>query len=168
MLGREQAERCAAFLRRHVPGFDDAFLSDTAPRLGLRETRRIRGRYRLTERRRARRPPVRRRHLPRRLADRAARRTTGRTEWRFLDDGLWYTVPYRCLLPQGLDNLAVAGRCLSASREGFASVRVIGPCMGEGQAAAAAVALALPAATALARVDVDELRARLGGLGALL
>ena len=49
LLGREQAERCAAFLRRHMPGFDDAFLSDTAPRLGLRETRRIRGRYRLTE-----------------------------------------------------------------------------------------------------------------------
>ena len=77
-------------------------------------------------------------------------------------------MPYRCLLPQGLDNVAVAGRCLSATREGFASVRVIGPCMGEGQAVAAAVSLALPGATALARVDVDALRARLGALDALL
>ena len=74
LLGREQAERCAVFLRRHMPGFDDAFLSDTAPRLGLRETRRIRGRYRAHGGRRARRPPLRRRHLSRRLADRAARR----------------------------------------------------------------------------------------------
>jgi hypothetical protein len=167
MLGREQAERCAAFLQAHVPGCEEAFLSDTAPRLGLRETRRIRGHYQLTG------DDV----LGGRKFDDGVCRAAwpielhaeeGRTEWQFLDDGLWYTVPYRCLLPQGLDNVAVAGRCLSATREGFASVRVIGPCMGEGQAAAAAVALALPAATALARVDVDELRARLGGLGALL
>jgi len=164
LIGRAQAERCAAFLRRHVPGFDDAFLSDTAPRLGLRETRRIQGRYRLTEddvlggRRfddgicRAAWP------IERHVAD-------GRTDWRFLDDGLWYTVPWRCLLPQGLDNLAVAGRCVSASHEAFASVRVIGPCMGEGQAAGAAVALAASAATPLPRIDPGALRARLGELG---
>jgi hypothetical protein len=68
-------------------------------------------------------------------------------------------------VPRGLDNLLVAGRCLSATREGFASVRVIGPCMGEGQAAALAVALALPRATALADVDVEALRAQLGAAG---
>jgi hypothetical protein len=167
LLGRDQAERCAAFLCAHMPGFDEAFLSDTAPRLGLRETRRIRGRYRLTG------DDV---LGGRKFEDGICRAAwpielhaaEGRTEWQFLEDGLWYTVPYRCLLPQGLDNVAVAGRCLSATREGFASVRVIGPCMGEGQAVAAAVSLALPGATALARVDVDELRARLGALGALL
>src|SRR5262245_54996451 len=49
MLGREQAERCAAFLVAHMPGFADAFLSDTAPRLGIRETYRIDGAYALTE-----------------------------------------------------------------------------------------------------------------------
>src|SRR5262249_13234142 len=48
MLGREQAERCAAFLRVHMPGFADAFLSDAAPRLGIRETWRIDGAYALT------------------------------------------------------------------------------------------------------------------------
>src|SRR5207302_1723634 len=77
----------------------------------------------------------------------------GLTEWRFLDDGLWYTVPYRCLVPVGVRNLLAAGRCLSATREGFASARVIGPCMGEGQAAALAVAIAHPKGTALADVD---------------
>ena len=167
LLGRDQAERCAAFLRAHMPGFDEAFLSDTAPRLGLRETRRIRGHYQLTG------DDV---LGGRKFEDGICRAAwpielhaaEGRTEWQFLEDGLWYTVPYRCLLPQGLDNVAVAGRCLSATREGFASVRVIGPCMGEGQAVAAAVALALPAATALPRVDVEELRVQLGALGALL
>jgi hypothetical protein len=164
LIGREQAERCAEFLRRHMPGFDEAFLSDSAPRLGLRETRRIRGRYRLTE------GDV---LEGRRFDDGICRAAwpielhvaDGRTEWRFLDDGLWYTVPYRCLLPDGIENLAVVGRCVSASREAFASVRVIGPCMGEGQAAAAAVSLALPRATRLPSVDPDALRARLVELG---
>jgi hypothetical protein len=163
LIGRDQAEHCAAFLRRHMPGFEDAFLSDTAPRLGLRETRRIHGRYRLTED-----DVLGGRHFEDGICRSAwpieLHVDDGRTEWRFLDDGLWYTVPYRCLLPEGVDNLAVAGRCVSASREAFASVRVIGPCMGEGQAAAAAVALAIPGGTPLERVDPEALRARLAGL----
>jgi hypothetical protein len=150
-----------------MPGFEDAFLSDTAPRLGLRETRRIRGRYRLAE------DDV---LGGRRFDDGICRAAwpielhvaDGRTQWRFLDDGVWYSVPYRCLLPEQIDNLAVVGRCISASREAFASVRVIGPCMGEGQAAAAAVALALADSTSLPRVDPAALRDRLTHLGVQL
>jgi hypothetical protein len=164
ILGREQAERCADFLRAHMPGFEDAFISDTAPRLGVRETRRIRGGYALTA------DDV----LGGRKFDDGICRSAwpielhvagGGTEWRFLDDGLWYTVPYRCLVPERVRNLLVAGRCLSATREGFASVRVIGPCMGEGQAAALAVAIAAPRAAALPDVDPGALRARLATLG---
>jgi hypothetical protein len=164
MLGREQAERCATFLSAHMPGFADAFLSDTAPRLGLRETRRLCGAYALKE------DDV----LGGRKFDDGIGRAAwpielhvdeGRTEWRFLDDGLWYTIPYRMLVPPTVRNLLVAGRCVSATREAFASVRVIGPCMAEGQAAALAVAEALPHATALAAVDVDAVRARLARAG---
>jgi FAD dependent oxidoreductase len=164
MLGREQAERCAAFLRREMPGFADAFVSDTAPRLGVRETRRVRGTYRLTEEDvlggRRFRDGICRAAWPIELhvAD-------GRTEWRFLEEGLWYDVPYGCLVPEGSRNLLVAGRCVSATREAFASVRVIGPCMSEGQAAALAVAVALPGATPLPAIDTDALRARLATLG---
>jgi len=164
MLGREQAERCADFLRAHVPGFEEAFLSDTAPRLGVRETRRIRGRYRLSE------DDV---LSGRKFEDGICRAAwpvelhvpDGHTEWRFLDDGLWYTVPYRCLVPDGVGNLLVAGRCVSATREGFGSVRVIGPCMGEGQAAATAVEIARARGSALPDVDPGELRARLAAAG---
>jgi len=164
MLGREQAERCAEFLRAHMPGFAEAFVSDTAPRLGVRETRRLAGRYVLTEDDvlGGRRFPdgVCRAAWPMELhvAD-------GRTDWRFLDDGVWYTLPYGSLVPAGVRNLLVAGRCLSASREAFASARVIGPCMGAGQAAALAVAVARPQGVALPDVDVDAVRARLGALG---
>jgi hypothetical protein len=164
MLGREQAERCAAFLHKHMPGFEEAFISDAAPRLGVRETRRIRGRYALTE------DDV---LGGRKFEDGICRGAWpielhvagGRTDWRFLDDGLWYTVPYRCLVPERVRNLLVAGRCLSATREGFASVRVIGQCMGEGQAAASAVALARPHGLGVAEVDPGELRSRLAALG---
>jgi len=164
MLGREQAERCAEFLRAHMPGFEAAFISDTAPRLGVRETRRLRGLYALTE------DDV---LGGRKFEDGICRSAWpielhvagGQTEWRFLDDGLWYTVPYRCLVPDRIANLLVAGRCISATREGFASVRVIGPCMGEGQAAALAVAIAHPRNGRLADVDTDALRARLTDAG---
>jgi hypothetical protein len=164
MLGREQAGRCASFLRAHMPGFADAFLSDTAPRLGIRETWRVDGVYRLTE------DDV----LGGRRFDDGIGRAAwpielhvadGRTEWRFLDDGLWYDVPYRALVPRSVSNLLVVGRCVSATREAFASVRVIGPCMLEGQAAALAVVAALPRGTALPAVDVGVVRAGLADLG---
>ena len=164
MLGREQAEHCAAFLREHMPGFADAFVSDTAPRLGIRETRRIRGRYALSG------DDV---LGGRRFDDGICLAawpielhvTNGATEWRFLEDGLCYSVPYRALVPERVENLLVVGRCLSATREGFASVRVIGPCMSEGQAAALATVLARPRAAGFAAVDPGELRARLTLLG---
>jgi hypothetical protein len=164
MLGREQAERCAEFLRAHVPGFEEAFVSDAAPRLGVRETRRIRGVGRLE------RDDV----LGGRRAASGIGRCAwpielhvddGRTEWEFLDDGVFYDIPYEILLPQGATNVLVAGRCLSASREAFASARVIGACIATGQAAAAAVHTALPTATALPHVDVDAVRSTLTHLG---
>jgi hypothetical protein len=165
MLGREQAERLAAFLVRRMPGFSEAFLSDTAPRLGVRETRRIVGRYQLEE------ADV---LGGRRFEDGICRSawpielhiTGGETVWKLLDQGLYYTVPYRCLVPHRIDNLLVAGRCISARREAFASVRVIGPCMSEGQAAAAAIKVAR--AGSLPGVDVDAVRAQLVELGALV
>jgi hypothetical protein len=163
MLGREQAERCGVFLREHMPGFEQAFVADAAARLGIRETRRIKGRYALTA------DDV---LGGRRFDDGICRAAWpielhvagGLTEWRFLDDGLWYTIPYRCLVPEVVSNLLVAGRCLSASREGFASARVIGPCLAEGQAAATAIALADRPGVRLAAMDVDALRARLAAL----
>jgi hypothetical protein len=163
MLGREQAERCGAFLREHMPGFEEAFVADAAPRLGIRETRRIAGRYALTA------DDV----LGGRKFDDGIGRAAwpielhvagGLTEWRFLDDGLWYTIPYRCLVPEGVSNLLAAGRCLSATREGFASARVIGPCLAEGQAAATAIALAGRPGARLDAIDVDALRGRLAAL----
>ena len=165
MEGRVQATRLAEFLKQHMPGFDEAFLSDNAPRLGIRETRKIVGEYSLTE------SDV---LAAKRFDDGIGRAAWpverhvrgGETVWKFLDTGTWYTIPYRCLVPRGVDNLLVAGRCLSAEPDAFASVRVIGPCMLAGQAAGTAARIIRENDVAALDIDVDRLRADLVALGA--
>jgi hypothetical protein len=162
--GRAQAARLAEFLRERVPGFSEAFLADSAPRLGIRETRKIAGQYVLRE------EDV---LGGRKFEDGIGRcawpieqhAKGGETRWRFLEPGAWYTLPYRCLVPKPLKNLLVAGRCLSAESAAFASARVIGPCMLAGQAVAAAADLMRRRNTAAVDVDVDALRAQLSELG---
>jgi hypothetical protein len=164
MEGRVQAARLAEFLRRQVPGFSQAFVSDSAPRLGIRETRRVEGEYALS------RDDV---LGARKFADGVGRAAWpierhvagGETTWEFLDTGTWYTIPYRCLVARGVDNLLVAGRCVSAEPDAFASVRVIGPCMLEGQAAATAARLVLKSDVPAGAIDVDRLRSDLAALG---
>ncbi len=162
--GRAQAARLGAFLVRHMPGFEQAFVADSAPRLGIRESRRIEGLYALREDDvlGGRRSPdgIGRAAWPveRHVAG-------GETLWKFLEPGAWYSIPYRCLVPRGLSNLLVAGRCLSAEPGGFASVRVIGPCMLEGQAVAVAARQLVKGGGAAADADVDALRADLAALG---
>jgi hypothetical protein len=147
-----------------VPGFEEAFLSDSAPRLGIRETRKIAGEYALTESdvlgARQFEDGIGRSAWP---IERHVR--GGETIWKFLDVGSWYTIPYRCLVPRGVDNLLVAGRCLSAEPDAFGSVRVIGPCMLEGQAVAAAALLVRDADCAARDVDIAQLRHQLTARG---
>lgn len=162
--GREQVARLSDFLRRHMPGFAEAFVSDAAPRLGLRETRRIVGEATLVrdDVLAGRRAPdgIGRSNWPieRHVAG-------GETQWTDLAPGLSYDLPYRCLVPRGVSNLLAAGRCLSADDEAFASARVIGPCMLEGQAVALAARHAIAADCAARDVDVEAVRHDLAALG---
>lgn len=162
--GRVQAMHLADFLKRRMPGFEEAFVSDTAMRLGVRETRTIDGEVRLTE------EDV---LSARKFDDGVGRsawpverhRAGGETEWKFLDAGTWYTIPFRALVARGFSNLLAAGRCLSAEGGGFASARVIGPCMLGGQAAAAAARLLVRKDLPARDLDIGALRADLAGLG---
>ena len=138
--GRRLAEEAAAFVKEHVPGFSDAFLADTAPTLGVRETRRAVGRYVLTG------ADV---EGLARFDDAVGAgawpqeyHVTGRsTEYKLLPEGGYYQVPLRSLQPEGLDNVFVAGRCISADHDALASTRVMAPSMVLGQAAGVAAAL---------------------------
>jgi len=83
-------------------------------------------------------------------------------------DADWYDIPYRCLTAQGIDNLLVSGRCISASHQAMAGARVMGTCMAIGQAAGTAGALAADASLPAAEVDTTALRAALQADGALV
>ncbi len=83
-------------------------------------------------------------------------------------DGDWYDVPYRRLLPRRVDNMLVAGRCISATHEGMAGVRVMGTCVAMGQAAGTAAAMAVRAAARPRDLDTGELRRLLRADGALV
>jgi hypothetical protein len=160
--GRRLAEEAAAFVQEHVPGFADSFLADTAPALGVRETRRAVGRYVLTGADVA--------GLAR-FDDAVAAgawpqeyHVTGRsTEYKQLPDGGYYQVPFRALQPDGLANVFVAGRCISADHDALASTRVMAPSMALGQAAGTAAALA-----AREELAVRDLQCSLEEQGAFL
>jgi len=169
--GRRLAEEAAAFLHDHVPGFESSFLADTA-QLGVRETRHIRGRYTLTG------DDVR---TGAGFDDAVVAcawpqeyHVSGRsTEYRFLAPGSTYQVPFRSLVPDGVTNLAVAGRCMSGDHDALASVRVMAPCLAMGQAAGTAAAMAARGITGggpaqIGEVDTDELRHVLRSAGARL
>lgn len=151
--GRHQAAEFMRFLRRDMPGFDHAYLLDLPPQLGVRETRRIVGDYVLTEDDvlscasfddtiGVNAWPVED-HLPGRVEFRWPHGTDteqGRAACRGFNH-----LPWRMLLPRGIDNLLVAGRCASMTHGGQSAARVSGGCFVMGQAAGTGSVLALRA-----------------------
>ncbi|MCK5805491.1 MAG: FAD-dependent oxidoreductase, partial [Lentisphaeria bacterium] len=135
-----QIAMAAAFLARSVPGFEQACVSGIAPRIGIRETRRIVGEGMLTMD-----DVVEGRKSPHGIAKGAHHvdlHGAGTDQVRIpVKDGQSYDIPYACLIPQRVRNLLVAGRCLSSTREANGSARVMGTCMATGEAAGSAAAL---------------------------
>lgn len=163
-----QVRQCTEFLRDDVPGFGDSHLSGVAPRVGIRETRRIVGEYELsTEDVLAGRKSE---HGIAKGAHHIDLHGSGRDQERIpVRDGRSYDIPYECLLPKGLSNVLVAGRCFSSSREANGSARVMGPCMAMGQAAGTAAALMKNNGWSDPRaVPVDELRETLRAQGGVV
>jgi hypothetical protein len=164
----EQVEQCMGFLRARVPGFENAAFAGVAPRIGIRETRRIVGDAVLT------RDDV----LNARKSDKGVAKGShhldihkpGARQVRIpVANGGSYDIPLGCLIPKGLKNVLVAGRCLSATREAHASVRVMGPCMGMGHAVGTAAAIGAARAYAdIRETPIEELRATLKDQGAIL
>lgn len=165
---RLQAMQLFEFFRSRVPGFQRARLAGTGTQIGIRESRRIVGRYTLT------RDDV----LTGRKFDDAVARSaypidlhnpsgSGTTTHR-LKPGESYEIPYRCLVPINRDALLVAGRCISTTHEALASTRLTPTVMTLGQAAGTAAALASKNGARVADVDTKTLRAQLIADGVLL
>ncbi|GIP18622.1 membrane protein [Paenibacillus montaniterrae] len=160
--GRRTAERQLQFFRRYVPGFEHAHMVASGEQLGIRETRRIEGDYILTVD-----DFLAARSFPDDIARNAyyidIHLANSKSEMTFnhLPPGVSHGVPYRIMLPLGIDNLWVAGRCVSSDRAVQGSLRVMPNCFSMGQAAGTAAALALRDGTDSRGISVAELQQRL-------
>jgi len=165
--GRRQMMQLLEWLRNNVPGYEGAFLQSSAPQVGLRESRRLRGLYALT------RQDV---LEYREFFDAVARgayaidiHQRGRgTEMAYLEPGRSYGIPYRCLVPQTMDGLLAAGRCISATHDALGSVRAMATCLATGQAAGVAAALAARESVAPRGLDIHTLQETLRAQDAIL
>src|SRR5579863_8100226 len=158
---RAQVMQLLEFFRGRVPGFENARIAATGTQVGVRESRRIVGRYTLTAQD----------ILEGREFDDAVARSaypidihnpsgSGTTTHR-LPPGSSYEIPFRCLVPINREQLLVAGRCISTTHEALASTRLTPTVMTLGQAAGTAAALANQRGVRVSDVPAAALRAQL-------
>ena len=172
--GRRVVRTFETFYREHVPGFENAVLVSTASLLGVRETRRIRGEYRMTfddYRNRADFTDEIGRccypvdiHSSSLDSEEQKRVEQVLAATRF-KHGESYGIPYRAMIPVGLRNLLVPGRALSSDREIQSSIRVMPPCFVTGQAAG--IAAGMVQEEDVRSVDIAALQAALRELGSI-
>jgi hypothetical protein len=166
--GRRQAVNAFDFLRT-VPGFENSYIVDLPPQLGIRETRRVIGGYQLSG------EDV--------LGCTSFDDSIGVNGWPMeshVAGDVVFTfppipqsrgfneLPYRMLVPDGTDNLLMAGRCASMTHEGQSAARVSGACFAMGEAAGTAAALALGGNTSPRDIPMDKLQAQLKQQGAFV
>jgi len=169
MEGREQMLRVVAVLRAAVPAFRDAYLVAASSQLHIRESRKVLGEYTLNE------DEV--------LSGARFPDAVGLGAWPIdihPTDGFVgvhphkenppdpYEIPYRCLIPLGVENLIVAGKPISTTHRAHGSTRIQGTSFATGQAAGAAAALACSQGVLPRHLDVSLLRRALSEQGAIL
>ena len=176
-LGRQKAHEVLAGLKKYHPNgaFDNAYVENTAPLMGIRETRRVVCDYKLT-----REDYMARRSFPDEIARnsyyidlhmspaqvKAAGGNHGEARAARYGKGESHGIPYRCLTPRGWANLLVAGRIVWCDRDLLASVRVMPNCLTTGEAAGVAAALAIGGDGNVHNISTDTLREKLRGYGA--
>jgi hypothetical protein len=166
--GRRQIVEYMRFLRAEVPGFEQAEISEIAAQVGIRESRRVRCAHMLSgdevlsgarfdDSIGLNAWPVEM-HL------------AGRIEWAFPHDPAhsFNQLPLRMLMPQGVPNLWVAGRCAGMEHLGQSAARASGACFVMGQAAGTAAAIRVAAVGDKGDIDLAELQRRLRADGAVL
>lgn len=157
-----QIEGVARYLRETIPGFETARIEAIAPVLGVRETRHVIGEYTLTGK-----DSVEGTHFEDSIAADASALDIHDPKGADVDfQGLKpYEIPYRALLPMGVEQLLVAGRCISADHAAHARSRNMPACMATGQAAGVAAAVAIDKGVNVRDVPVETVQQKLRALG---
>lgn len=143
---REQMMVTLEFFRESMPGFRDSFLLDSAPQMGTRASRRLGGEHTLTKSE---------------MLNGQSFQDTIATCASGVDDRPLIHIPFRCLLPEKIDNLLVAGRCISTDFVTQTITRIIPSCMATGQAAGTAAAIAVKEGVSPRGIDRSDLRSAL-------
>ena len=167
MEGRRQALEYARFLIDRVPGYEHASLVALGAQIGLRETRRVYGDYRVT-----REDVLDARQFDDQIGLCGApiedhHPGTG-TRWEYLPEGAAVGIPYSSLVVRDAINVLAAGRCFSATHDAQASIRSMAQCMAMGHAAGTAAAMAAGSSGEVRDVGVDTLQSQLLDAGAIL
>jgi hypothetical protein len=167
LQGRRQSFDAFDFIKHRTPGFENSYIVDIAPQIGIRETRRVFGRHRLTED-----EVLDCADFPDAIGVNGwpvEAHVAGTVEFRWQRDERGYNqLPYRMLVPERVGNLLVAGRCASMTQGGQSSARVTGPCFAMGEAAGTAADLAIRDGVPVGDVPIGELQRRLELAGAFL
>ena len=168
VLARRQIHELISFLKENSKAFDESALISIAVNIGVRESRKLKGMHVLTAD-----ELIACTHFDDSIAlgnyDIDIHSPTGTgTSHRYFAEGEYYTIPYRSLLPKEYDNLFVAGRCISATHEAQASVRIMPICCCLGEAAGTAAAIAFNSGKNAHTVDVKAVQNKLTANGAVL
>lgn len=168
-----QIPKIINFVKNYIPGFEDSFLLASAPLIGTRESRRIKGHYTLTE------DDVLFNRKFKSVIARCGRAMNvhssgggkkgelrGGQIWIEPSDPKGFDIPYEILIPQGIENLLVSGRCVSTDRMALGSVRGEPVCMATGEAAGAAAALCVKNKVNPISLDINLLQKTLKQQGA--
>ena len=163
---REDMHTLFHLLKKYIPAFANSYLITSAPQAGFRESRRIRGLHILTATEYASAY-----HFPDSVARGAHpidihRATDSKQDVQFLQQAGY--IPYRVLVAKGFDSLIVAGRCISADRAAFASIRVMATAMALGQAAGTAAAICVQQKSGTTGLNIALLRDTLQAQGAII
>jgi hypothetical protein len=167
-MSRKQMRQIVSFLRRYVPGFEKAYLAQSGSVVGVRETRRILGEYQLSadDILNARKfdDVIAQSTYPIDIHDPKGKGTILKR----IPPGEAYDIPLRCLLPQKINNLLVAGRCISGTHEAHSSYRVMPVSVATGQAAGVCAALASRSGKSVRSIPVEDVQHELLRQGANL
>lgn len=159
MTGREQVKHISDFFQQNVPGFEHALTTDTADQLGLRDSRRIVGLYTLTNQ-----DVLKSRTFPDTVASSDypidVHDANGLSSVLKKPEGGQFHIPFRCLVTK-IDNLVLAGRCLSKEYEAHACARVMATCMRLGEAAGTSAADSINLNVAVNQYDGSRIKALL-------
>ncbi len=157
--GRRQVQELMNFFHKYVPGCREATIKSSASTLGIRESRHVQGEYILTA------DDLLQGVVPddsilcaSNSVDVHGRNGANTTEYKTVENGQWYGLPLRSLIPLEIDGLIVAGRAISASSDAAGAVRVMPPCMAMGHAAGITAALAATKGAAPRRIAPEDVR----------